>query len=234
MRQLIWKEWHEQAWKLAFGCIVLGAFAFIGLRTRILPDEEMLLWVCFPAIGLLPLLAATGLVPTERSDGTFNTLAALPVPMRTIVWIKIAVGLLLCVGPLAVTMAISLGFVGGRKMNDSVIIALFVRSMLSAAAVFVWMFAASIRLPTEARAAMVSIGVLLFWLMASTGMAWAKHWTLSTISPVSFSALAQLSNTHLATGAPSLTLNLLVETLIAATLCAYATRSVSSEVAPGN
>ena len=24
MRQLIWKEWHEQSWKLAFGCIVLN------------------------------------------------------------------------------------------------------------------------------------------------------------------------------------------------------------------
>ena len=27
MQSLLWKEWHEQSWKLAFSCILLGAMA---------------------------------------------------------------------------------------------------------------------------------------------------------------------------------------------------------------
>ena len=235
MRQLIWQEWHDQSWKLAFGCIVLSAFAFIGLRTRIIADEEMLLWVCFPAIGLLPLLAATGLVPTERSDGTFETLAALPVPMRTIVWLKIAVGLLLCIVPLLVTMVISIAFVGGREINASAIIAFFLRSMLSSSALFVWMFAATIRLPTEARAEMVSIGVLLCWLMASVGMAVAHYSWLSTISPLSFSFNWKgFNGEHQGFAVASLGVNLLVEAALVAALCAWATHAVSKEPSAGS
>ena len=242
MRQLIWKEWHEQAWKLAFGCIVLGAFAFIGVRTRIIPDEQMLLWVCFPAIGLLPLLATIGLVPTERSDGTFNTLAALPVPMRSIVWLKIATGLVLCVVPLLLAMLISVAFFGGREMSISAIVALFMRSMLSSAALFVWMFAATIRLPTEPRAAMVSIGVLLIWLMISVGTAQAQRPLLSTLSPLSFSVnglpaiyhnpQSVLSMTafpwrYRGAPVPLLPINLLVQSVIVLSLWLWTTRSAA-------
>ena len=39
MHSLLWKEWHEQSWKLGFGCVVLGALALIGLHSRIIADE---------------------------------------------------------------------------------------------------------------------------------------------------------------------------------------------------
>src|SRR5689334_8801214 len=41
MRSLLWKEWHEQSWKLAFGCVVLAALAVIGLRARVVADDTM-------------------------------------------------------------------------------------------------------------------------------------------------------------------------------------------------
>jgi hypothetical protein len=41
MRSLIWKEWHEQRWQLAFGCVMLMSFAAIALRARLVSDETM-------------------------------------------------------------------------------------------------------------------------------------------------------------------------------------------------
>ena len=66
MRQLIWKEWREQGWKLGFFSVVLAAFTFIGLRTRIVPDEEMLRIAVNPAAFLLPLLIGRSLIPAAR------------------------------------------------------------------------------------------------------------------------------------------------------------------------
>src|SRR5947208_15156442 len=60
MTNLLWKEWHEQRWKLAYGCLMLCAFALIGMRCRVVADETLLTWVCFLGITLLPILASMG------------------------------------------------------------------------------------------------------------------------------------------------------------------------------
>ena len=74
MRMLIWKEWHEQSWKLGFGCIVLASFSLIGLRARTTSDEMIVMCVCIMGVGLLPILSSTGLVPAERSEGSLEAL----------------------------------------------------------------------------------------------------------------------------------------------------------------
>ena len=42
VRRLLWKEWREQRWKLGFGCLLLAAFALVGLRSRAVADEAVL------------------------------------------------------------------------------------------------------------------------------------------------------------------------------------------------
>jgi len=229
VRQLIWKEWHEQSWKLAFGCIVLSAFALIGLRTRIIPDEEMVMWVCFPAMCLLPLLAATGLVPAERSDGTLESLAALPVTLRQILTVKTLTGLTLCAVPLLAAMLISLAIAGGREMDAFPMIAIYGRSMLTALALFVWFLALTVRLPTEARAAMVGIGVMFCWLMLSAGIAEGDMPLLSTVSPFSFVFNAQYTGIP-TRQVPPLAINVLIETAIALALWSWAGRAIGKDV----
>ena len=191
MRQLIWKEWHEQAWKLAFGCIVLSAFALIGLRTRIILDQEMALWVCFPAMCLLPLLAATGLIPAERSAATLESLAALPVSMRTIAAVKAITGVVLSTVPLLCAMAISLAIAGGREMEPARLAGIYLLCTMTSLSLFFWMFALTIRLPTESRAAMVGVGILMCWGMLTVGLQddWRYSYFLppmECLSPYSF------------------------------------------------
>lgn len=229
MRQLIWKEWHEQSWKLAFGCIVLSAFAAIGLRTRIIPDEEMVMWVSFPAMGLLPLLAATGLIPAERSDGTLESLAALPVSMREIFIVKTITGLTLCAVPMIVAMIVSLMIAGGREITAFTMFNIYMQSLLTAIALFAWIFAATVRLPTEARAAMVGIGVAICWLMVSAGCAEQERGPLlSMISPFSF--VFNTNYSFVTRSAPPFLLNVLVEAAIAVSLWIWASRAIGKDV----
>jgi ABC-type transport system involved in multi-copper enzyme maturation permease subunit len=171
MQRLLWKEWHEQSWKLGFGCIVLGAMAVIGLRARIVSDDVMLMWVCFVGVMLLPILSSTGLVPAERGEGSLETLLALPVNPRRILTAKVIMGILLVAGPMIVAMLLSLLVAGGREIPANAMMAFYICSTLTALSLFAWMTALTIRLPGETRAALLSVGILILWLMATQGLA---------------------------------------------------------------
>jgi ABC-type transport system involved in cytochrome c biogenesis permease component len=170
MRSLIWKEWHEQSWKLGFGCVVLGALALIGLHSRIIDDESMVLFVCFLGLTLLPVLSSTGLIPAERSDGSLESLLALPVAPGRILAVKTAIGFLLCAGPLLLAGAISILVAGGREMGTGAMFTLYARSALAAISLFIWMLALTIRLPNETRAGLLALGLLIFWILATEGL----------------------------------------------------------------
>jgi ABC-type transport system involved in multi-copper enzyme maturation permease subunit len=172
MPNLLWKEWHEQSWKLGFGCIVLGAMALIGLRARIVPDDMMMMWVCFLALTILPILSSTGLVPAERNDGTLEALLALPVNPSKILFAKTAMGFVLCVGPLATAMLASLLVAGGRELTASSIILFYAASSVPTLSLFIWMLALTIRLPSEVRAGLLGIGILIFWILATGGLSY--------------------------------------------------------------
>ncbi len=225
MRKLIWKEWHEQSWKLGFGCVVLGAMALIGLRSRIFPDETTVLWICLFGFTLLPVLTCTGLIPAERSDGTMESLLALPVTPREILMVKSGIGLLLCAGPMIVAAVISLAMAGNREITTSSMIMLYVRSTLTGLSLFIWMQTLTIRLPSEARAAMLAVGLLIFWFIASEGLIQPQvPLTLAAISPLCFVHGAASSDVS----APPLAVALLVQGLLAIGLWFWASRSLEN------
>jgi ABC-type transport system involved in multi-copper enzyme maturation permease subunit len=170
MRHLLWKEWHEQSWKLAFGCVVLGAMAMIGMRARIVADERMVQTICFLGMTLLPVLASTGLVPAERSEGSFESLLALPVAPWRILLAKTLIGVILCAGPLAVAAGMSLLIAGGREVPVEGTLLLYGGSILAAASLLIWMMVLTIRLPNETRAGLLSLGILICWLLIEVWM----------------------------------------------------------------
>ncbi len=169
MRSLLWKEWHEQRWKVAFGSLMLGAFALIGLRSRVIADETLLRYVCGIAVLLLPVLSSTGLVPAERSDGTLESLLALPVRAWRVFIAKTLMGVALCSMPILLTAVVSFAVSGGREMPAGAMAGLFTRTLLATLSLFFWMFALTVRLPTETRAGLIALGVLVMWLIVSLG-----------------------------------------------------------------
>ena len=170
MRSLLWKEWHEQRWKLAFGSVILGAFALIGLRARVVADELLLQWLCFLAVTLIPVLASSGLVAFEREEGTFESLLSLPVAPRRVFLVKTVMGVLMTAGPIVVAMAVSLLVAGGREITTGAMTAMFLGSLAAALSLFFWMFALTVRLPTETRASLIAMAVLIMWLIVTLGL----------------------------------------------------------------
>lgn len=172
MLNLLWKEWHEQSWKLSFASIVLGALAFIGFRSRLIADETMLMWVCFLGLTMLPVFASAGLVAAERGEGTLESLLALPVTSRRILGVKTILGIVVCVVPLVVAMSVSLIIAGGREMTVGSTVAFYGCTIVTTISLFIWMLALTIRLPSETRAALLSVGVLILWMLATGGLAY--------------------------------------------------------------
>jgi hypothetical protein len=170
VRSLLWKEWHEQRWKLAFGALILAAFALVGLRARVIADDTMLEGVCFLAVLLLPVLSSTGLVPAERDEGTLETLLAMPVKPIEIFTVKTVIGALLCAVPLILAGAVSLAIAGGREISTLAIVGLYARTLAATLSLFFWMLALTVRLPSETRAGLIAMAVLIMWAIVTLGL----------------------------------------------------------------
>ena len=69
--KLIWKEWREQRWKLALGCVALTGFVLVGLRTRIVMDRMIIMMGGLVAAFALPIFV--GNEPDVQSAGTEGT-----------------------------------------------------------------------------------------------------------------------------------------------------------------
>ncbi len=164
---LLWKEWREQRWKLAFCCVMLGAFTAIGLRTRVVSDM-VVVSVGF-AIGatIVPLLVAMGLVAPERDEGSLECLHALPVSSWIVLTVKMAVGAAACLAPLVVAAAIACVVAGGREETMPRILLAYAASGCVGLCAFVWFVAFGMRQPTEGRAALAGMAVLVLWVVAA-------------------------------------------------------------------
>jgi ABC-type transport system involved in multi-copper enzyme maturation permease subunit len=162
-RSLVWKEWHEQRWRLWFGVFLVGMFTLIGLRTRIMPDEQIvILTIMIGGMGL-PLMVAMGLVAPERAEGTIVRLMALPVPPWKVVAAKGLVGGLVCVAPIFVSAVIALLMAGDRELSWGELLGLYAMALGVTLVMFSWLTAVAIRQPSEARAALVGIAAVVAW-----------------------------------------------------------------------
>ena len=162
------KEWREQRWKLALGCILLGGFTLVGLRSRMIQDYMVVGLVATMSVVLLPILASMDLLAGEREGGTLVSLLALPVRPWRILAAKLAAGITVCIAPVIVACAIACLIAGGREMTMRQIVVSFAAAAALAGTALIWMLAFSARQPSEARAAVVGIGVLAGWMLLTT------------------------------------------------------------------
>lgn len=164
IKSLFWKEWCEHRWKLAYGCVLLMGFVAVGLRSRIVQDEVIVVFAAAGGSVLMALLVGMGLVAAERSDGSLGMLLALPVRSWKIFAVKMAMGILVCVGPIAGCMVLSLAMAAGREMSATRIIVPCLGGVAFGIVMLVWMVAFGIRQPSEARAGLVGIAVFMVWV----------------------------------------------------------------------
>ena len=163
IKALFWKEWCEHRWKLAYGCVILMGFALIGLRSRLVQDDIIVIFASGGGSILMALFVGMGLVAAERSDGSLGMLLALPVRSWKIFVVKMAMGMLVCAGPIVGCMVLSLVIAAGREMSATRIIVPYLGGVTFSVVMLVWMVAFGIRQPSEARAGLVGIAVFMVW-----------------------------------------------------------------------
>jgi ABC-type transport system involved in multi-copper enzyme maturation permease subunit len=164
IKALFWKEWCEQRWKLAYGCAVLMGFALIGLRSRLTPDEFIVIFASAGGSILMALFVGMGLIAAERNEGSLEMLLALPVRPWKIFAVKMAMGTLVCTLPIIGCMAVTLAVAGGREMSANRIAVAHLGGIAFSFVMLVWMVAFSIRQPNEARTGLVGIEVFVGWV----------------------------------------------------------------------
>ena len=134
--------------------------------------------------------------PRAREHGTGGARAgrwqprypagALPVRPQVILAVKTAVGVASCALPLAACALFTCAIAGGRELSTGQILNMYALGTGAVLSLFIWMFAASVELPTEARAGLISLGILVIWLIGSGGLAAAGPAFFWAVSPFGF------------------------------------------------
>jgi hypothetical protein len=220
LRSLFWKEWHEQRWKVLFGSVLIAGCAVVGLKTRILPDEAILVSYAVGAAFLLPILAAMDLVAAERADGSLSTLISMPVRPWMVLAVKMVVASLACIVPQAAGMVAAILMAGGRELRTSHFVGAFAGCTGVSLCLLMWTVGFSVRQPSEARAALVGLAVIVLWsgagLAGEIVLRLPGEWFAMVITPFGFLA-ASFDRAR-----ESLTLTIIAQVLAAAGLFAWA------------
>lgn len=182
-RALIWKEWREQRWKLAYNCVLLFGVAAIGFRSHMCEDVGIIALLLIIGGLFLPLLAAVGVVGTERESGSLPFLQAQPVSSSRVLSIKMVGALLVSTVPLALTMLASAACIDGRDWRTGETLRIGAVAVWLAANVVVWTIAFGMTQPTEGRVGMVGIAVIVAWFF---------HLTLDSVLSRSWIWLSQM------------------------------------------
>jgi ABC-type transport system involved in multi-copper enzyme maturation permease subunit len=103
IQPLIWKEWHEQRWKLFFGTVMLVFFTGSLFAARLSTNREVLVGVWIIGGVVLALYSAMGVFAPETTDRTKTFLFSKPIqPWKSFLckwffgWLNFAVPMLIC------------------------------------------------------------------------------------------------------------------------------------------
>ena len=109
IKPLIWKEWREQRWKLAFGTVMLVFFTGSLLAARLTTQSESIISVWILGGLVLSLYSAMGVFAPEITNGTKTFLSSKPLqPWKIFLckwffgWLNFAVPMLVCSTALAI------------------------------------------------------------------------------------------------------------------------------------
>jgi len=78
MKPLIWKEWHEQRWKMVFGTVMLLFFTGSLVASKVTSDKEVIALIYFLGGMILALYSAMGAFAPERANRTTAFLTSKP------------------------------------------------------------------------------------------------------------------------------------------------------------
>jgi ABC-type transport system involved in multi-copper enzyme maturation permease subunit len=183
---LFWKEWRQMQWRWIFSLTVCCLFVFIGLKTRVLQDDAIIIFSFLVCVFLVPLFVAMGLIAEEREQGTLRVQLGLPVAARQVYIVKITLGILAVATPTIACLAIVLLMAGNREMASSIIIRMYGFGVPFGIVFMLWIVVLSMKRKTQWAAALTGMIILAVWvflviaddMLVSIGR---DHWNFSLI-----------------------------------------------------
>lgn len=100
---IVWKEWREQRWFVAFGTVMLLSFAGIATAARVVTADEAAIATCMIGGTILTLMSAMGVYASEHTNRTKTFLMSRPLDPRKVFLWKWFFGWFNIIVPLAAT-----------------------------------------------------------------------------------------------------------------------------------
>jgi ABC-type transport system involved in multi-copper enzyme maturation permease subunit len=180
MLKLLWKEWQENLWKLAFGLTVSAAFTVMLFRIRLFPDMANCAIISIAQLFVMPVVYALDLFSGEMSNRTIHLLFKVPVPRWKIFFSKymMAMG---CVGLIFLSTSLLMEILGhGREAEPGMLTRINGMFGMCAGVLLTWFSAFGCQSRSEAGSLValfaVVIGWGIVWLWSSLcEVAWALH-----------------------------------------------------------
>jgi ABC-type transport system involved in multi-copper enzyme maturation permease subunit len=179
-RQLFWKEWRENLWKLGFCCAVSAAFVVMLFRIRLFPDSANCIVISFVQMLAVPVIFALDIFSGEMSNRTIHLLFKIPVARWKIFFAKylvcmVQMGLIFLLGGAMMEVMSQ-----GREADVGFLLKLNASFGVTALLLFTWFcpFGAQSRSEAGSLVAMFGVligwGILFFWTTIC-GVGWAGH-----------------------------------------------------------
>jgi hypothetical protein len=112
---IIWKEWHEQRWKLVFGTVMMLFFAGAMAAARVMTSKEAVVGVWVFGGFILSLYSAMGAFAPEWTGGTLTFLVSKPLNPGKVFLAKWLFGWLNVIVPMAACGLLAL-LIDGRRL----------------------------------------------------------------------------------------------------------------------
>jgi len=165
LKALLWKEWHEQRWRMALAGVWLMGVTAIGLKIRLVPDSVVLGLVGLPMAILLPVFAGMGLFAEERQAKTMAFLQVQPARRWQILVAKLGVGWFVFSVPMTVTFAMVLITVGSRELPLTLMWLGFTAVLGFGVVMYFWQILAGLGVKRQETYAVTCAAVLGAWMI---------------------------------------------------------------------
>ena len=165
LRQWLRKEWHDQGGKLGLGTVALAVATALGLQTRIMPDEQVVMLSAFAGAALVPMLAVMDVFANDRESDTWRWQMALPVSRARLTALKVDSAVVVSAVPLVTTALVAVAMTRGREMEARSILTTYAAGVWVATQLVVWSVALGYRVRHGFAAAFLPVAVGAAWLL---------------------------------------------------------------------
>jgi len=183
--RLLFKEFWENAWKIAACCIIGVSISMLMLRLRILDDMSTVKLLAFGHAILLPVIFCTDIFSGEMSRQTIYLLFKLPVNRAYIFFAKFVFIILAATIICGVNAASIELITQAREELNWVLFESFIRVLIPIISIMAWFCMVGCICRNEAVSVVMLLCVYIGWFCVCGFAGMYNHRILITFSPAS-------------------------------------------------